>query len=208
MRELTGSLSSGVTFEESEQLVVRLKEGDETAFEQLFILYKDLVYTLAFRLLADKTEAMDVAQDVFLTLFRKIHSFRGDASIKTWLYRVTLNQASNRNRWWKRRFRDRTLSLKLARNGKEGDFLDLPSRSPEPDRSLYSREIQEALSACLKRLSFEQRVAVVLREVEGLAYEEIAEITGVQVGTVRSRIARGRERLRQLLREYQEGRTL
>jgi RNA polymerase sigma-70 factor (ECF subfamily) len=171
MGELTGSFGSRIGFQESEDLVVRLREHDEQAFAEVFHLYKDLVYTLSVKLLSDKSEAMDVTQEVFLTLYRKISSFRGECSLKTWLYRVTLNQAANRNRWWR-------------------------------------VEIQKALQEALDALPFEQRAAVLLRDVQGLSYEEVAEVVGAEVGTVKSRIARGRERLKERLKAYREGADL
>ncbi len=99
MAELTSPIGSPIRFEQAESLlVVRLKEGNEQAFAEVFHLYKNLVYNVALKLLADKTEAMDITQEVFLTLYRTIHRFRGDSTLKTWLYRVTLNQAASRNR--------------------------------------------------------------------------------------------------------------
>lgn len=207
MAELTSSLASTVGFENAEShLLVRLKERDEQAFAEVFHLYKNLVYNLSYKLLADKAEAMDVTQEVFLTLYRKIHRFRGDCTLKTWLYRVTFNQAANRNRWWKRRFQHRTESLSLNLNGKESVRSWEPvSQEPPCDRTLYAQEIQKALQEGLTRLPFEQRAAVVMRDLQGLTYEEIAEISGVRVGTVKSRIARGRETLREALKPFYYG---
>jgi RNA polymerase sigma-70 factor, ECF subfamily len=202
MSELSQSFSSGIPFEESEQLILRLKEGEEAAFTEAFELYRDLVYNLSYKLLADKAEAKDNTQEVFLVLFRKIHSFRGDASLKTWLYRVTFNQASNRIRWWRRRLWNRTESLSIRRGNGEGRAREIPSDEPGPERTALSSELQEALRQALAQLPFEQRAAVALRDVEGLTYEEIAAVVGVQVGTVKSRISRGRERLRELLQEF------
>lgn len=204
MGEFTTSIGTNVGFGPVEPLVARLKEGDEQAFREVFQLYKDLVYTLSCKLLADKGEAMDVTQEVFLTLFRKIDKFRGECSLKTWLYRVTLNQAANRNRWWKRRFRERTLSLSLEL-GDNQTPLELPAGEPSPHRLVLSEELRRAIHKGLGQLPFDQRSVVVLRDVEGLSYEEIAEVTGAQVGTVKSRLARGRERLREILRVYQPG---
>lgn len=205
MGELTRSISSGIPFEESEDLVVRLKAKDEAAFFEVFQLYKDMVYSLSYRLLADKAEAMDITQEVFLVLFRKITTFRGDCSLKTWLYRVCFNQAANRNRWWRRRFKNQTLSLHIDRNGDETSLPEPANNRPSPEQSFYNQELQRALHESLRKLSFEQRAAVTLRDVEGLSYEEIAEITGTHVGTVKSRIARGREQLRQLLLSHRKG---
>jgi len=200
MTELTGSISSSEMLAESDQLVLALKEGDEEAFVEAFQLYKDFVYTLAFKLLNDKAEAMDVTQEVFITLFRKVGSFRGESSLKTWLYRVAINQATNRNRWWKRRFRHKTLSLQI-----DSPKIVVQSRSPSPAGECYSRELQRALQKSLQKLPFDQRIAVTLRDLESLTYEEIAELTNTNIGTVKSRIARGRERLRTLLRPCWDG---
>jgi RNA polymerase sigma-70 factor (ECF subfamily) len=199
MAELTGSISSRETLAESDQLVLRLKEGDEQAFVEAFHLYKDFVYTLACKLLNDKAEAMDVTQEVFLTLFRKVGGFRGDSSLKTWLYRVAINQATNRNRWWKRRFRHRTVSLDLTSRTLLKKGTAFQSYYPSPSGECYSKELRSALQESLQRLPFDQRVAVTLRDVEGLSYEEISGLTSANIGTVKSRIARGRERLRSLL---------
>jgi RNA polymerase sigma-70 factor (ECF subfamily) len=208
MAELTRSFGPEQSFDQSDQLVVRLLEGDKTAFTEAFHLYKDMVYTLAFKLLTDKTESMDVTQEVFFTLYRKISGFRGECSLKTWLYRVTVNEAANRNRWWRRRFRDRTLSLSLGISRDNLRPLELPSKGESPARTCFSREVKDALEEGLRNLPFDQRVAVALRDVEGLSYEEISEITGTHPGTVKSRIARGREKLRQLLEKYRGGTKL
>ena len=207
MGQFTSSITSRVGFHEMEDLVVRLKEGDDTAFEEVFQLYQDLVYNLAVHTLADKSEAMDVTQEVFLTLHRKIHQFRGESSLKTWLYRVTLNQASNRNRWWKRRRRSRTISLSLTTPENGERELELISDGAGPDRQMLSSEFLQALRDGLDQLTFEQRAAVTLRDVHALSYEEIARVQGVHVGTVKSRISRGRERLREYLKPYWEGKT-
>ncbi len=206
MGDLSTSLSGDIRFGQMESLVVRLKEQDEEAFAEVFELYKDLVFTLCSKLLADRDEALDVTQEVFLTLYRKIHKFRGDCSLKTWLYRVTLNQAANRNRWWRRRLRHQTRSLSLGLGERESLSVPEPaSTDPSPHRHCYSTELRRAIEKGIKELPFEQRSAVVLRDVEGLTYEEIAQATGARVGTVKSRIARGRERLREILEVYRPG---
>ena len=205
MREFSDSIQSTIVFEESEQLVLRLKEGEEAAFSEVFHLYKDMVYTLCCKLLSDKGEALDVTQEVFMILLRKIAGFRGECSLKTWLYRVTVNQAANRNRWWRRRGRSQTLSLGIPLEGTNGTIVELPDASRTPEQLLCSSELQAALQQGLRSLPFDQRVALALREVEGLTYEEIAEVTGTHIGTVKSRIARGRERLRVFLTKSAKG---
>jgi len=186
-------------------LVLRLKEGDERAFVEAYHLYKDFVYTLAFKLLNDKAEAMDITQEVFVTLFRKVGAFRGDSQLKTWLYRVAINQAANRNRWWKRRFRHRTVSLDLASRATMAIRPVFHSDCRSPAVECYSRELREALQKSIQELPFDQRVAVILRDVDGFTYEEISELTGANIGTVKSRISRAREKLRTLLHPYWKG---
>ncbi|UCF37397.1 MAG: sigma-70 family RNA polymerase sigma factor [Acidobacteriota bacterium] len=207
MAELTRTIASEA-FADRDELVVRLKEGDESAFDEVFQLYKDMVYTLALKLLADKGESMDVTQEVFLTLFRKIHSFRGECSLKTWLYRVAINQAANRNRWWKRHLQSRTVSLSISNEPDRPAVRELPSNQPSPLRDCYSAELRKALEKTLSELPFEQRVTITLRDVEGLAYEEIAEVTSTSIGTVKSRIARARIRLRDQLQKFKGGEEL
>jgi RNA polymerase sigma-70 factor (ECF subfamily) len=145
---------------------------------------------------------MDITQEVFFTLYRTIHRFRGECSLKTWLYRVTLNQVSNRNRWWKRRFQHRTISLSLNGTSDRKKTVDLISDRPQPDRQLLSLEIRKALREGMDQLPFQQRAAVTLRDMHGLSYQEISGVLGIQIGTVKSRISRGRNRLRELLKPY------
>lgn len=202
MGDFSSSISSAeMGFGQLEALVARLKEGDEQAFAEVFQLYRDMVYTLCCKLLTEKAEAMDVTQEVFLTLFRKVRKFRGDCTLKTWLYRVTLNHAANRNRWWRRRLRHRTHSLTLNIGDSETTINPHCPR-PSPHRKVLSEELSRAIHSGLRELPFDQRAAIILRDVQGLTYEEIAEVTGVQIGTVKSRLARGRERLRRVLAHY------
>lgn len=202
MGDLTTSLGGEMDLQQAESLVVRLKENDEQAFAEAFELYKDMVYNLACKLLTDKSDALDITQEVFLVLFRKIHRFRGECSLKTWLYRITLNQAANRNRWWRRRRRHRTRPLSLGLRDEHDNGFEPAGKNPSPQRLILSRETKEALERGLEKLPFEQRSAVILRDVQHLSYQEISQVTGAQVGTVKSRIARGRERLREILREH------
>jgi RNA polymerase sigma-70 factor (ECF subfamily) len=205
---LSRSIGTEATFEETDRVLERLREGDEAAFSEVFHLYRDMVYTLAVKLLADKAESLDVTQEVFLTLFRKIHSFRGDCSLKTWLYRVAVNQAANRNRWWKRRQNHRFISLDLPHASSEQHPPPPRSTAPSAERNYLSAQMRKALTRELQELPFDQRVAVVLRDVQGLSYEEIAEVTGATLGTVKSRIGRGRDRLRETLADFQGGESL
>ncbi len=208
MESLTRSITSDSTFEAADQFLERLREGDESVFLEVFRLYKDMVYTLSLKLLVDKSESMDVTQEVFISLLRNASGFRGDCCIKTWLYRVTVNQIANRNRWWKRCWRSQTVSLSVPVSADDPRPLEVEGRSPSPARNILNSELRGALEQGLRKLPFEQRVAIVLRDVEGLTYEEIAEVTGVNLGTVKSRIGRAREQLREMLRVFQGGEDL
>ena len=205
MAQLTTSIHFEIAMSHGETLVSRLKARDEAAFEEVFELYKDMVYSLATKLLTDKSEAYDVTQDVFLVLYRQVKRFRGECSLKTWLYRVTLNQAANRNRWWRRRFRGRPTTLSITGSFDDQTSLEPASQEPSLDRQLLSIEAREAIEEGLARLPFDQRAAVILRDVQHLSYEDIAKTVGVSAGTVKSRIARGREKLRRVLQRYQPG---
>lgn len=205
MTQLMTSIHSEIQVSQGEALVVRLKEREENAFEEAFELYKDMVYSLALKLLSDKSEAYDVTQDVFLTLYKQIRRFRGESSLKTWLYRVTLNQAANRNRWWRRRFNSRFSSVSITGGFEERASIEPISQDPSLDRQILSIEARKSIQDGLDALPFDQRAAVILRDVQQLTYEEIAATIGVSMGTVKSRISRGRERLRRVLQRYKPG---
>lgn len=182
--------------------VARLRRGERAAYEELIAAYQGVVYGLAFRLLGDAEEARDVAQETFLKAFRHIGTFRGDCGIKTWLYRMTVNQASNQRRWWKRRHRKDTISLDAPKGDTTATVGDaLPAGGRSPEQVALASERQRLLLVALDSLKHDYRTAVVLRDIEELSYEEIAEAVGVPVGTVKSRIARGREELRRRLEE-------
>jgi RNA polymerase sigma-70 factor (ECF subfamily) len=171
------------------------------AFEEIFLRYHSMVFSLAFRILGDREEALDVAQEVFFAIYRKLHRFRGESSLKTWVYRIAVNRASNRCRWWKRLRRRGTLSLDGHFSKDESRTLaeSLESGSRTPEQTLLLQEAREEIERSLLRLPIQQRVAVVMRDVQGLSYEEIADLLKVSLGTVKSRIARGREELKRRL---------
>jgi RNA polymerase sigma-70 factor (ECF subfamily) len=157
-----------------------------------------MVVQLAMNLLNDRDEAMDLSQEVFLRVFRTIHRFRGQSSLRTWIYRIAVNQARNRHRFWRRRRRADQVSLD-AHVAAHGDFASASVAGP--DRMLAQKELAARLQAALDHLPFDQRTVIVLREVDGLSYEEIAYSLGVAVGTVKSRLTRARQALRIELRE-------
>ena len=157
-----------------------------------------MVVQLAMNLLSDRDEALDLSQEVFLRVFRTIHPFRGQSSLRTWIYRIAVNQARNRHRFWRRRHRGDQVSLD-QHIADHGDFLY--GGESTPDRLLAQKELAERLQQALDHLPFDQRTAIVLREIDGLSYEEIAFSLGVAVGTVKSRLTRARQALRLELRE-------
>jgi RNA polymerase sigma-70 factor, ECF subfamily len=179
-------------------LVLRCVQGDEVACADLVAEHQRMVVQLALNLLGDRDEALDLSQEVFMRVFRTIHRFRGQSSLRTWIYRIAVNQARNRHRFWRRRHRADQVSLD-QHIAAHGEFRS--SGELTPDRVLAQKELAERLQHALDHLPFDQRTAIVLREIDGLSYEEIAYSLGVAVGTVKSRLTRARQALRLELRE-------
>jgi RNA polymerase sigma-70 factor, ECF subfamily len=177
----------------------RLKAGETAAFDTLVNRFSTDVYTLLYRLTGSEDEAKDLAQETFLRVIQSVKSFRGDASLKTWLFRIAINQARNRRRWWL----NLTFSLDSTTEHDEGlnlrDTLQDYGRQT-PEEETLQREQSAQLREALQGLAPNYREAVVLRDIEGLSYEEIAAAVDTSVGTVKSRIARGREELRKKLK--------
>ncbi len=194
--------------EDESVLVVNLRTGIESAYEELIQRFEQPVFNIISRLMDDPADAADVVQEVFLKVFRSISSFRQDSSLKTWIYRIAVNEARNHRRWFSRH-RRREVCLDGDARSFEGsarghtdsrgyqDWLPDPGRSPF-DLTLY-RETQTLIEEALLKLNPKFRAALVLRELEGLSYEEIAEILDISLGTVKSRILRGRDALRKHL---------
>jgi RNA polymerase sigma-70 factor (ECF subfamily) len=180
-------------------LIQQCVAGDEQACADLVGSHQRMVYQLALHLLADHNEALDLSQEVFLQVFRTLPRFRAQSSLRTWIYRIVVNQAKNRQRWWRRRHRASQVSLDehVLAHGE----LPANGNGISPDRVFGQRELAARLKDALLGLPFDQRTAIVLREIDGLSYEEIAFSQGVAVGTVKSRLARAREILRAELRQ-------
>ncbi|MGH9373666.1 MAG: sigma-70 family RNA polymerase sigma factor [Vicinamibacterales bacterium] len=180
-------------------LIQRCAAREEDACAELVSEHQRMVYQLSLNLLGDHNEALDLSQEVFLRVFRTIHTFRGQSALRTWIYRIVVNQARNRQRWWRRRHKSQQVSLDEHLR----DHGDFPERndSESPDRLLGRKELAERIRSALDGLPFDQKTAVVLREIDGLSYEEIGFSLGVAVGTVKSRLARAREALRGQLRD-------
>ena len=179
-------------------LVQRCAAGEESACAELVSEHQRMVVQLSINLLSDREEALDLSQEVFLRVFRTIHRFRGQSSLRTWIYRIAVNQARNRHRFWRRRHRADQVSLD-QHIAAHGEFLS--GGESTPDRMLAQKELAVQLQQALDHLPFEQRTAIVLREIDGLSYEEIAESLQVAIGTVKSRLTRARQTLRRELRE-------
>jgi len=183
--------------------IQRLKDGDANAFDQLVTKYAGDVFALAFRLTQDREESNDITQETFLSAVKGIASFRGDAELKTWLFRIAINHSRNRFRWWKRRKRDQTVSLDDTVG--DGDMTEMDRISDtreDPERFTLSRERETAINHELRRLPESYREAVILCDVEGYSYDEVATILHISIGTVKSRIARGRSALRERLKDF------
>jgi RNA polymerase sigma-70 factor (ECF subfamily) len=179
-------------------LVQRCAARDEVACAELVGEHQRMVVQLAVNLLDDRDEALDVSQEVFLRVFRTIHRFRGQSSLRTWIYRIAVNQARNRHRFWRRRRRADQVSLE-DHVTLHGELVS--TRQATPERELAQKELGDRLQRALNNLPFDQRTAIVLREVDGLSYDEIAFSLGVAIGTVKSRLTRARQALRLELRE-------
>ena len=202
-----GNLASAIGLRsEDAALVAALKAGSEEAFGLLIAQYSQPLYSLIARSLQDPADAADITQEVFIKVFRNIRSFHGEASLKTWLYRIALHESSNRRRWWSRHKRQElTLDTPLG----PGEFDDgdesmclsatLAATGSSPYDHAAQAELKARVEDALRQLPLAFRTVVVLREMEGFAYEEIAEILEVPAGTVKSRLTRGRAQLKQLL---------
>jgi RNA polymerase sigma-70 factor, ECF subfamily len=179
------------------QLVMELQAGSDAAFDYLVTYYHAGVYNLVYGILADAADAADVTQEVFLRVFRGIRGFRGGSSLKTWLYRVSVRQALNHRRWCWRHHRQQ-ISIDAEEDGRSST-LELRDEEATPFEQLAMREMQSTVRRALAAVPPLFRSAVILRDLEGLSYEEIAEVLEVSVGTVKSRILRGRRMLKEIL---------
>ena len=182
--------------------IEKLKAGDAMAFDNLVRRYAGDVYALLYRLTENAEDAGDLTQETFLSALKAIKGFRGDAELKTWLFRIALNQSRNRFRWWKRRSRDKTFSLDATIGSSELQIQDtLASDSLDPEETAIRREREVALRSALAELPEIFRVVVIMCDIEGLSYDEIAQALELNLGTVKSRIARGRHELRNRLKD-------
>jgi RNA polymerase sigma-70 factor (ECF subfamily) len=198
--ECAASIALPSARDEDQALVEGLRAAQESAFEALILRFEQPVYNLVNRLLDNPADAADVVQEVFLKVFRKVGDFRADSSLKTWIYRIAVNEAHNQRRWFVRH-RGKEIGFE-AESGDGPDAADwLADSGQSPYDVTLDHETQALIEAALTKVSPNYRTALVLREIEGLSYEEIAEILRISLGTVKSRILRGRESLREHLAE-------
>lgn len=179
-------------------LIRRLRERDEKAFREVVETYGDRVFNLTYRMIGNRAEAEDLAQEVFISVFKHIDSFRGDAKLSTWLYRIAANHCKNRIKYLSRRH-DRSRSEYDETIGHQGveSGLTAPSQSPRPDVHLEGMQLERIMQECMAELDEDHRILIVLRDIEELSYEEICGVTNLPEGTVKSRLHRARAALRQ-----------
>jgi RNA polymerase sigma-70 factor (ECF subfamily) len=187
--------SEGVPADGEHALVARFNAGDERAFDRIVSLYKDRVYSMAYRVIGDPDEAEECAQDVFVRIYRSLGSFEGRSALSTWIYRVTFNLIRDYTRKMARRGKRLTVSI----DAHDGAITPPDTRS-DPERVALENERAGQIQRALRELDPLQRELIVLSDIEGKGYDEIASITHVPLGTVKSRISRGRGKLRELLR--------
>jgi RNA polymerase sigma-70 factor, ECF subfamily len=210
MRVMAGASSLGnlvgaiAIREEESAIVAELKAGSEEAYAWLIGEFHQPVYSLVYRMVSDPADAPDTTQEVFLKVFRGMKHFHGESSLKTWIYRIALHEASNRRRWWFRhKARETSIEpLETAASASSGLIDSLADDAESPFDQFAHEEVKTRVLEELRQVAEPYRTTVILRDLEEMSYEEIAEVTQVSLGTVKSRITRGRDALRQRLAAY------
>ena len=202
-----GDLASAIGIRtEQAAIVAELKAGSEDAYAWLIGEFHQPVYSLVYRIVADPSDASDTTQEVFLKVFRGMKHFHGESSLKTWIYRIAIHEASNRRRWWFRHKAHETSMEPLENSNADGEAIGIKDSLIDGRESAFDNiahdEVRARVEEELRKVPEPYRTAVVLRDLEEMSYEEIAEITEVSLGTVKSRLTRGREALRQRLTAY------
>ncbi len=185
-------------------LLRRLRDRDERAFRDLVAEHRDRVFNITYRMLGNRAEAEDVAQEVFISVFKTIDSFREESKFSTWLYRVTVNHCKNRIKYLARRHDRKREELDETTHGTGGAVNGAPVRAAQPDKALASAQMEKLLQEAIANLDDDHRAVVILRDVEDLSIEEICEITGLPDGTVKSRLHRARLVLRKKMQRHVE----
>lgn len=182
-------------------LIARLRRRDPSAFETLVRTHQDRVYDFCVRMLADREEAFDLTQEIFISIHKHLDKFRADAKLTTWIYRIARNHCLNRLKYLKRRGRGRSDEFGESN---ELSITEAMGGSAQPDDAVHARTERELVHKAIQELDEDQRALVVLRDVEGLSYEEIMDITELPEGTVKSRLHRAREKLAGILTRLEE----
>jgi RNA polymerase sigma-70 factor (ECF subfamily) len=203
-----GDLASaiGIRSQEEVAIVAELKAGSEAAYAWLIGEFQQPVYGLVYRIVNDPSDAADTTQDVFLKVFRGMNQFHGESSLKTWIYRIALHEAANRRRWWFRHKAKET-SIEPAESEAFGAHenamqVALTDHAESPFDNVAHHEVQARVEEELRKLPEPYRTTLILRDLEEMSYEEIAEVLEISLGTVKSRLTRGRNALRQRLTPY------
>jgi RNA polymerase sigma-70 factor (ECF subfamily) len=199
-----GNLAGAIGVREQESAIVaELKAGSEEAYAWLIGEFHQSVYSLVYRMVTDPADAPDTTQEVFLKVFRGMKHFHGESSLKTWIYRIALHEASNRRRWWFRHKARETSIEPLESNDSVASLKDsLADQAESPFDRFAHEEVRTRVEEELRKVAEPYRTAVILRDLEEMSYEEIAEVTQVSLGTVKSRLTRGRLALKERLTAY------
>ncbi len=183
--------------------IERLRSGDPEAFDNLITRYSADIYAVLFRITENAEEAADLTQETFLSALKAIKTFRGESELKTWLFRIAVNHSRNRFRWWKRRKKDATVSLDAPIGDSNATISEMIAGSDlSAEETVLRHEREAAIRKALLELPEIYREAIVLCDIEGLTYDEIAAALEINIGTVKSRIARGRDELRKRLKGF------
>jgi RNA polymerase sigma-70 factor (ECF subfamily) len=203
-----GNLASAIAARSDEEaaIVAELKAGSEAAYAWLIGEFQHPVYGLVYRVVNDPADAADTTQEVFLKVFRGMKHFHGESSLKTWIYRIALHEAANRRRWWFRH-KAKEASIEPVESetpgvGEHAMQMALTDHAESPFDNVAHREVQQRVDEELRKVPEPYRTTLILRDLEEMSYEEIAEVLEISLGTVKSRLTRGREALRQRLTPY------
>ncbi len=207
-----GNIAGALTFRPDEAaLVAELQAGSDEAFAWLIARYPQPIYSLLARTVHDRADAADLTQEVFVKVFRGVGRFHGESSLRTWIYRIALHEASNQRRWWMRHKQQEVPIEQEIGDGDSGAPIKLKETLVDPGESPFEmalhQENRARVEAALSQVPEPFRTTLILRDIEGFVYEEVAEIQGVNLGTVKSRLVRGRAILKAILAESRSGKA-
>jgi RNA polymerase sigma-70 factor (ECF subfamily) len=205
-----GNLASALTLQSEEAaLIAELQAGSDEAFAWLIARYHQPIYSLLARTLHDRADAADLTQEVFVKVFRGVGRFHGESSLRTWIYRIALHEASNQRRWWMRHKQQEIPIEQEMTEGCSGVPIKLKEMLVDPAESPFDAAVhaenRARVEAALSQVPEPFRTTLILRDIEGFVYEEVAEIQGVNIGTVKSRLVRGRACLKAILTKARPG---